>query len=60
MFTMTRSVPVNDRNDPDIPVLNRDQVWKGLELKAGNALPFGLLVSDGPVQFRPSHSKEWR
>src|SRR5438445_13720588 len=40
MFTMTRSVPVNDRGDPDIPVLNRDQVWKGLELKAENALPF--------------------
>jgi len=40
MFTMTRSVPVNDRNDPNIPVLNRDQVWKGLELKAENALPF--------------------
>jgi hypothetical protein len=40
MFTMTRSVPVNDRSDPDMPVLNRDQVWKGLELKAENALPF--------------------
>jgi hypothetical protein len=40
MFTMTRSVPVNDRGDPNIPVLNRDQVWKGLELKAENALPF--------------------
>src|SRR5438270_10907285 len=40
MFTMTRSVPVNDRGDPDIPVLNRDQIWKGLELKAENALPF--------------------
>src|SRR5947208_5776585 len=40
MFTMTRSVPVNDRGDPDIPFLNRDQIWKGLELKAENALPF--------------------
>jgi hypothetical protein len=40
MFTMTRSVPVNDRSGPDTPVLNRDQVWKGLELKAENALPF--------------------
>src|SRR5256712_13429940 len=40
MFTMTRSVPVNDRGDPDIPVLNRDQAWKGLELKAEKALPF--------------------
>jgi hypothetical protein len=40
MFTMSRSVPVNDKADPNIPVLNRDQVWKGLELKAENALPF--------------------
>jgi hypothetical protein len=40
MFTMTRSVPVNDRSDPGVPVLTRDQVWKGLELKAENALPF--------------------
>lgn len=40
MFTITRSVPINDRNIPDNPTLNRDQVWKGLELKAENALPF--------------------
>ena len=40
MFTMTRSIPVNDRNNPDLPVLNRHQVWRGLVLKAENALPF--------------------
>lgn len=40
MFTMTRAVPVNDRNNPDLPVLNRSQVWRGLVLKAENALPF--------------------
>src|SRR5437763_2270665 len=40
MFTMSRSIPVNDKSDHDILVLNRDQVWKGLELKAENALPF--------------------
>jgi hypothetical protein len=40
MFTLTRSIPVNDRSDPELPILNRDQVWKGLELKAENALPF--------------------
>ena len=40
MFTMTRSVPVNDRNNSDLPVLNRSQVWRGLVLKAENALPF--------------------
>ncbi|MBA2677852.1 MAG: DUF1857 family protein [Ktedonobacteraceae bacterium] len=40
MFTMTRAVPVNDRNNSDLPVLNRSQVWRGLVLKAENALPF--------------------
>ena len=40
MFTMTRSIPVNDRSNPDLPVLNRHQVWHGLVLKAENALPF--------------------
>jgi len=40
MFTMSRSVPVNDRSNPDLPILNRDQVWRGLERKAENALPF--------------------
>lgn len=40
MFTLTRAIAVNDKSDRDIPVLIRDQVWKGLELKAENALPF--------------------
>ena len=40
MFSMTRAVPVNDRNNSDLPVLNRSQVWRGLVLKAENALPF--------------------
>ncbi len=40
MFTMTRSIPVNDRDNSDFPILNRHQVWRGLILKAENALPF--------------------
>jgi Domain of unknown function (DUF1857) len=40
MFTMTRSIPVNDRNNPDQPTLSRNHVWRGLVLKAENALPF--------------------
>ena len=40
MFTMTRSIPVNDRSNTELPVLNRHQVWRGLVLKAENALPF--------------------
>ena len=39
MFTMTRSIPVNDPSS-DFPILTRSQVWRGLELKAENALPF--------------------
>ncbi len=40
MFTMARAIPVNDSSNPDLPVLNRSQVWRGLVLKAENALPF--------------------
>ncbi len=40
MFTMSRAVPVNDKSDPNLPVLTRDHVWRGLVLKAENALPF--------------------
>jgi len=40
VFTMTRSIPVNDRNNSAFPILNRHQVWRGLVLKAENALPF--------------------
>ena len=35
---MTRTVPVND--DPQQPRLARGDVWRGLLLKADNALPF--------------------
>jgi hypothetical protein len=40
MFTLTRAIPVNDPSNPDLPVLSRGQVWRGLALKAENALPF--------------------
>lgn len=40
MFGLTRSIPVNDPSNPDLPVLDRGQVWRGLVLKAENALPF--------------------
>ena len=40
MFELTRTIPVNDPNNPDLPVLTRSQVWRGLALKAENALPF--------------------
>jgi hypothetical protein len=40
MFTISRSLPVNDRNNPEQMILTRDQVWQGLVLKAENAVPF--------------------
>ena len=38
MFVFERTVDVND--DPDAVQLNRHEVWLGLVMKAGNALPF--------------------
>jgi len=40
MFTISRSLPVNDRNNPEQVILTRDQVWQGLVFKAENAVPF--------------------
>lgn len=40
MFTLTRAIPINDFANPDLPVLTRSHVWRGLVLKAENALPF--------------------
>jgi ketosteroid isomerase-like protein len=40
MFTMSRAIPVNDKSNANLPVLNRSHVWRGLVLKAENALPF--------------------
>lgn len=38
MYTLSHALPVNP--DGATPVLSREQVWRGLELKAENALPF--------------------
>jgi hypothetical protein len=40
MIELSHSVLVNDRTDPQVPVLTRDDVWDGLVMKAENALPF--------------------
>jgi hypothetical protein len=40
MIELSHSVLVNDRTDPQAPVLTRDDVWDGLVMKAENALPF--------------------
>lgn len=38
MFRLSRAVPVNEEGQE--PVLDRDDVWTGLVMKAENALPF--------------------
>jgi hypothetical protein len=38
MFKLSRTIPVND--DPAEPALTRADLWAGLVMKAGNALPF--------------------
>lgn len=40
MIHVTKTVPVNSGRLPDDPALMRGQIWKGLMLKAENALPF--------------------
>ena len=37
MYELSRTVPVNE---PGQPVLNRQDVWSGLMMKANNALPY--------------------
>ena len=38
MYTLSYAIEVNPEGAS--PVLNAEQVWKGLEMKAENALPF--------------------
>jgi Domain of unknown function (DUF1857) len=40
VIELSHSVLVNDRGDPQVPALTRDDVWDGLVMKAENALPF--------------------
>lgn len=38
MYTLSYAIPINP--DGAEPALSREQVWKGLEMKAENAIPF--------------------
>ena len=38
MYTLSHAIPINP--DGTEPKLSREQVWKGLEMKAENAIPF--------------------
>lgn len=56
MFTITRAIPVNDPTDPTQPTLTRSQVWRGLVLKAENALPFVPKMTKCDVIERDANS----
>jgi hypothetical protein len=53
MFTVSRALPVNP---PDEPKLSRADVWRGLELKANNALPFVPSITYCEVTERTSEN----
>ena len=45
MIYVSKEVPVNATRQADQPELTRSQVWKGLVMKADNALPFVPVMS---------------
>lgn len=45
MLYIAKEVSVNGNREVGDPILSRAQVWKGLEMKAGNALPFVAVMS---------------
>lgn len=45
MKKIEESVPVNDPTRPDLPVLNRSQVWQGLVMKAEDATRFVPIIT---------------
>lgn len=69
MYTLSYAIPVNPEGTE--PKLTREQVWRGLEMKAENALPFvpGMTQCDiiekkdntitREVTFRGQQSKEF-
>ena len=55
MFTVSRALPVNPPDaDASGPRLTRADVWRGLELKANNALPFVPSITHCVVTERTS------
>lgn len=55
MFTVSRALPVNAPDQPaSEPRLARSDVWRGLEMKANNALPFVPSITHCVVLERES------
>jgi Domain of unknown function (DUF1857) len=57
MFTVSRALPVNPLGPDDQPRLDRADVWRGLEMKANNALPFVPSISYCVVTQRVSDTE---
>jgi hypothetical protein len=53
MIEVSRRIPVNE---PGQPVLTRSDVWRGLVMKADNALPFVPAMTHCQVLYRESDS----
>ncbi len=57
MIHLSHSVPVNDKARPDLPVLTRSQLWRGLVLRAEDAVPFTPEMTSCAVVERTSASE---
>ena len=52
MFSVEKTVPINEGLGPDDPALTRSQVWQGLLLKAEDAVPFVPAMTECVVTER--------
>ena len=57
MFTVSRALPVNPPGGTPQRPLTRADVWRGLEMKANNALPFVPSISYCVVTERASETE---
>lgn len=57
MIHLSHSVPVNDKTRPDVPVLTRSQLWRGLVMRAEDAVPFTPEMTSCTVIERTSASE---
>lgn len=57
MIHLSHSVPVNDKTRPDVPVLTRGQLWRGLVMRAEDGVPFTPEMTSCAVVERTSASE---
>lgn len=52
MFTVDKTIPVNANRGADNPELSRSEIWRGLEMKGENAMPFVPVMEKCEVEKR--------